>query len=107
MKPPSLPERPLWRRDLMGSFGVFMFGGVSVVGVEVIAPEPRTVESIDRAGEMCKATAKGARCTVTAPFGFLLMNKTEEIRVTPDPGETAEVTVRGTVVECRDSRAAP
>lgn len=107
MKPPQLPERAFWRRDLLGSFAGVMFGGVSVVQLEVVPPEPRTVETIDRAGEMCKTSEKGANCIVAAPFSFRLVNKGQEIIVVPEPGETGEVTVRGTIVECRDQHRAP
>jgi hypothetical protein len=102
MKPPVLPQRPFWRRDMLGSFANFMFGGTSSVSVGIRPPEPRTVESIDKAAESCKSDKKGASCSVSSPNSLIFLANDMEIVVEPAAAETAEVTVHGTIVECRD-----
>ena len=87
---------------MLGSFANFMFGGTSSVSVGIRPPEPRTVESIDKAAESCKSDKKGASCSVSSPNSLIFLANDMEIVVEPAAAETAEVTVHGTIVECRD-----
>jgi hypothetical protein len=46
----------------------------------------------------------GGTCVITAPNSLSFVHEALDILVTPDAGESAEVTVKGSVVECRETQ---
>jgi hypothetical protein len=95
-----------WRRD-MATFGMALVGGTIATSISVRPMDENVslAEAEALADKLCARTKSGAVCRLEGPVRLKMGTRKGEIDLATQPGERAEVEIKGTKIFCRDPRA--
>ncbi|WP_315759943.1 hypothetical protein [Sphingomonas sp. Y38-1Y] len=95
-----------WRRDT-ATLGMALVGGIAATSISIrpISETTTYAEATALVDKACATTKAGVRCRFEGPVRLKMGTRKGEIDMAAQPGERAEVEIRGTKIFCRDPRA--
>jgi hypothetical protein len=101
MKPAKQPSgKPAFEARALKGLGVALFGGSTMVGMQLRPPESGDIGNPARFADACQMTAGRLACAVSGPAVFEMTVGEHIARTIAEPGDMAEVSMAKNRIRC-------